>query len=41
MTQRYTLREGQWEWIKPLLPGRESAVGVTAKGHRLFIEGVP
>lgn len=40
MTRRYALRDGQWERIKDLLPGREGTVGVTAKHNRLFVEAV-
>jgi len=39
-TQRYALRDDQWERIKDLLPGREGYVGVTAKDNRLFVEAV-
>ena len=39
-TQRYALRDDQWERIKDLLPGREGTVGVTAKDNCLFIEAV-
>lgn len=40
MVRRYGLRDDQWEWIEPLLPGREDTVGVTAKDNRLFVEAV-
>lgn len=40
MTQRYALRDDQWERIKYLLPGRQDTVGVTAKNNRLFVEAV-
>ena len=40
MTRRHALRDDQWERIKDLLPGREGAVGVTAKDNRLFVEAV-
>ena len=40
MSQRYALRDDQWERIKHLLPGRSDTVGVTAKDHRLFVEAV-
>jgi len=40
MTRRYALRDDQWERIKDLLPGRDGAVGVTAKDNRLFVEAV-
>ncbi|NJL42123.1 MAG: IS5 family transposase [Leptolyngbyaceae cyanobacterium SM1_4_3] len=39
-TQRYALRDDQWERIKDLLPGRQGSVGVTAKNNRLFVEAV-
>ena len=39
-TRRYALRDDQWERLKGLLPGREGAVGVTAKDNRLFVEAV-
>jgi len=38
--RRYALRDDQWEKLEPLLPGREGAVGVTAKDNRLFVEAV-
>jgi transposase len=38
--RRYALRDDQWERIKDHLPGREGAVGVTAKDNRLFVEAV-
>lgn len=40
MTNKYGLRDDQWERIKDLLPGREGNVGVTAKDNRLFVEAV-
>jgi transposase len=40
MMRRFGLRDGQWERIKDLLPGREDAVGVTAADNRLFVEAV-
>lgn len=40
MTRRYALRDDQWERLAGLLPGREGAVGVTAKDNRLFVEAV-
>ena len=39
-TRRYALRDGQWERIKDLLPGRDGYVGVTASYNRLFVEAV-
>ena len=38
MTSRYGLREDQLNKIRDLLPGREGAVGVTARDNRLFVE---
>ena len=40
MVRRYGLRDDQWERIEGLLPGREGAVGVTAKDNRPFVEAV-
>ena len=40
MTIHYGLREDQWNKIRDLLPGREGAVGVTARDNRLFVEAV-
>ena len=40
MARRHALRDDQWDRINDLLPGREGAVGVTAKDNRLFIEAV-
>lgn len=40
MARRYALRDGQWERIEGLLPGREDRVGVTARDNRLFVEAV-
>jgi transposase len=40
MIRRYALRDDQWDRIEDLLPGREGAVGVTAKDNRLFVEAV-
>ena len=40
MARRYALRDDQWEKIKDFLPGREGAVGVTAKNNRLFVDAV-
>ena len=39
-SQRYALRDDQWERIKDLLPGRVGHVDGTAKDNRLFVEGV-
>ena len=38
--RRYALRDDQWERIEPLLPGKASDVGVTARDNRLFVEAV-
>ena len=37
---RKMLRNDQWERIEPLLPGKASDRGVTAKDNRLFVEAV-
>jgi transposase len=37
---RRVLRDDQWERITPLLPGKATDCGVTAKDNRLFIEAV-
>jgi transposase len=37
---RTVLRDDQWERIAPLLPGKATDCGVTAKDNRLFLEGV-
>lgn len=37
---RAVLRDDQWERIAPLLPGKSTDCGVTAKDNRLFLEGV-
>ena len=37
---RRVLRDDQWERIAPLLPGKATDCGVTAKDNRLFLEGV-
>lgn len=37
---RTMLTDEQWEKIAPLLPGKKSDCGVTAKNNRLFIEAV-
>jgi transposase len=39
-TQRYALRDDQWERIQDLLPGSKGWVGVTARDNRLFVEAV-
>ena len=38
MTRRYALRDGQWDRLKDLLPGRPGHVRVTAKDNWLFVE---
>lgn len=40
MARRYALRDGQWERIEHLLPGRAGSVGMTAKDNRLFVGAV-
>lgn len=37
---RKMLRDDQWERIEPLLPGKASDRGVTAKDNRRFVEAV-
>ena len=37
---RYWLKEGQFERIESLLPGKRSDPGRTAGNNRLFVEGV-
>ena len=37
---RIVLRDDQWERLAPLLPGKNSDCGVTAKDNRLFLEAV-
>ena len=37
---RRVLRDDQWEQIAPLLPGKTTDSGVTAKDNRRFLEGV-
>jgi transposase len=37
---RIILRDDQWERLAPLLPGKRSDCGVTAKDNRLFLEAV-
>lgn len=37
---RFILRDDQWERIEPLLSGKISDCGVTAKNNRLFLEAV-
>lgn len=40
MTERLVIKDRQWERMAPLLPGKSSDCGVTAKDNRLFLEGV-
>jgi len=35
---RMSLRDDQWERIRPLLPGKQTDCGVTAKDNRTFLE---
>ena len=37
---RTVLRDDQWERLAPLLAGKSSDCGVTAKDNRLFVEAV-
>ena len=38
--ERFLLSDFQWERIAPLLPGKSSDRGVTARDNRLFLEAV-
>lgn len=38
--ERLILRDAQWARIAPLLPGKATDCGVTARDNRLFIEAV-
>ena len=38
--ERLVLSDSQWTMIAPLLPGKASDCGVTAKDNRLFLEAV-
>ena len=38
--RRYELSDHEWERIAPLLPGKSSDCGVTAKDNRQFVNGV-
>lgn len=40
MTERYALRDDQWELLYELLPGQKETVGVTAKNNRRFVNAV-
>lgn len=37
---RQMLQDDQWYKIEPLLPGKSTDCGVTAKNNRLFLEAV-
>lgn len=37
---RLILTDEQWERVAPLLPGKVTDPGATAKDNRLFLEGV-
>ena len=38
--ERFVIGDAVWEKIAPLLPGKKSDRGVTAKDNRLFLEAV-
>ena len=38
--RRHALRDGRWDRIRDLLPGREGTVLVTAQDNRRFVEAV-
>ena len=38
---RFVVSDAVWAKIAPLLPGKASDSGVTAKDNRLFLEAVP
>jgi putative transposase len=38
--RRYELSDDEWARIAPLLPGKSSDCGVTAKDNRQFVNGV-
>ena len=40
MGKGYELREGQWQKIKDILPGKETDCGVTASDNQAFVNGV-
>jgi transposase len=40
LMRRYAIRDGQWDRIKDMLPGRAGHVGVTARDNRLFVDAV-
>ena len=39
-SERFVLSDFQWSIIAPLLPGKASDCGVTARDNRLFLEAV-
>ena len=39
-TERFVISDRTWFLIEPLLPGKASDCGVTAKDNRLFLEAV-
>jgi len=39
-SERFVLSDAQWQIIAPLLPGKASDCGVTARDNRLFLEAV-
>jgi transposase len=38
--ERFMIGDAVWEKIAPLLPGKKSDCGVTAKDNRMFLEAV-
>lgn len=38
--ERFVVTDSVWSVVEPLLPGKESDCGVTAKDNRLFLEAV-
>jgi transposase len=38
--ERFSITDSRWILIEPLLPGKVSDAGVTAKDNRLFLEAV-
>jgi transposase len=38
--RRYELTDEHWEWIEPLLPGREGDPGAHGADNRLFVNAV-
>jgi transposase len=39
-SERFVVSDAQWRVIAPLLPGKASDCGVTARDNRLFLEAV-